>query len=70
MGNSQTRISVPPKKSEKILTISIKLAVVECGGNQNFSFSMVKSSKKLRFYLKNEIQGITKVVEKIKIMIR
>ena len=31
MGKSQTRISVPPKKSEKILTISISLAVVECG---------------------------------------
>ena len=34
MGNSQTRISVPPKKSEKILTISISLAVVECGENK------------------------------------
>ena len=52
MGNSQKRISVPPKKSEKILTISIKLAVVECGGNQNFSFSMVKSSKNDDFTLK------------------
>ena len=34
MGKSQTRISVPPKKSEKILTISISLAVVECGENK------------------------------------
>ena len=37
MGNSQTRISVPPKKSEKILTISIKLAVVEYAGETKIS---------------------------------
>ena len=68
MGNSQTRISVPPKKSEKILTISISLAVVECGENKISHFLWSIREKDDDFTLKNESLSITKVVEKIKIM--